>query len=167
MENENPSKSESQSLARMMDLEAGARGMWEPEELGAILEHQLAAPLELDLVGLDPGLAEKLRLARQADPRIESFKDLLLRHANPPVECLELIKEFAKVSRGRPDGPLPDEIATVLYFLSIVAGIIKCRRRITRLDDEALRHGLEWALDQPWLDESTRRLFQEGYRTLR
>jgi len=167
VENENLANSASQSLARMMDLEAGARGMWEPEELGAILEHQLAAPLELDLAGLDPGLAEKLRLARQADPRIETFKDLLLHHPHPPIECLELIKEFAKVSRGRPEGTLPDEIATVLYFLSIVAGITKCRRRITHLDDAALRHGLDWALDQPWLGESTRRLFQEGHRTLR
>jgi len=159
------SKSGSQSLAKMMDLGAGGQGMWKPEELGAILEHQLSAPLELDLIGLQRPLVERLRVAREGNPPIQSFRDLL-NHPLPPVDLLDAVKQFAKASRGCPDAPLPDEIATVFYFLSIVVALTKCGQRITHLDDQSLRHGLDWALGQSWLDDSTRRLFEAGRRSL-
>lgn len=147
------------SLTQMMDLDSGGPKLWRPAELGAILDHQLAAPLECDLGGLDKGLAG--RLAAAGGPPIKSFRDLL-HHPHPPVELLELTKRFGKACRNHPDSPLPDEIATVLYFLSIVVAITRCGRRITKMDDPSLRYSLDWALKQPWLDEATRRRFEEG-----
>ena len=151
------------SLTHMMDLEPGGPSPWKPEELGPIFEHQLSAPLECDLGYLDKGLAKRLQTVD--DPPIRSFADLL-GHPHPPLELLELIKRFAKACRNHPDSPLPDEIATVLYCLSIVAAITKCGRRITKMDDQSLRYSLDWALRQPWLDDSSHKLLREGRKAL-
>jgi hypothetical protein len=154
--------SDPQSLTQMMDLDAGAEKLWSPEELGAILTHQLVAPLECDLSHLDSGLALRLKQLRSTDdPPLSSFGDLL-RHPSPPLNLLELTKQFAKACRNHPHSPLPDEVATVLYFLSIVVAITRCGRRITKMDDRSLEFSLNWALRQPWLDNSTRAILQEG-----
>ena len=159
-------QSDALSLTHLMDAGAGGRRLWEPEELGAILAHQLAAPLACDLGPLDKEFDQRLeRFNAAADPPIRTFGDLL-DHPCPPVELLELTKRFAKDCRNHPDGPLPDEIATVLYFLSIVAAMTRCGRRITGMDDSSLRYSLSWALKQPWLDEPSRKLIEAGQETL-
>jgi hypothetical protein len=155
-------KDDAQSLTQMMDLDFAGRGLWEPNELGAILEHQLSAPLEHDLGLVDRAVAGRLAALNTAGgPPLRSFADLL-HHPNPPLELLELTKRFAKACRNDRNSPLPGEIATVLYFLSIVVAITKCDRRITKMDDPALRYSLDWALKQPWLDTSTRGLLEAG-----
>ena len=50
----------------------------------------------------------------------------------------------------------------MLYFLTIVTAMIRCKERISRLNDESLRYGLRWALRQRWLDGPTRRILQQG-----
>ena len=155
-----------QSLARMMDLDERIGELWRPGELAAILEHQLSAPVEFDFSYLGEEASQRVRaLSSVRGPQIRSFGDLL-HHPHPPIELLELTKQFAKDCRKRPDGPLPGEIATVLYYASIVAAITKCGRRISKLDHQSLRYALDWALEQAWLDEKTRELLREGYRAV-
>jgi len=151
----------SQSLARMLDLGVD-RALWEPDELGLILEHQLAAPLEFDIVGVEPDQLEELRSV-ETGPAIETFGDLVF-HPRPPVRLLELTKEFARASRGHPDRPLPDEVASALYLASIVVALARCGKRITGLSDDGLRYGLTWALKQAWLEGAIRELLDEGRR---
>jgi hypothetical protein len=151
-------------LARMMDLRAEEHELWDVQDLAAVLEHQLAAPLEADLGGLRPGLGGLLeRLQPAGGPPIRTFKDLL-DHPHPPLELLELCKQFGKRCRSNPDGPLPEDIATALYLASIAAAITRGGQRITKLADEGMRHGYRWALKQSWLDPSTRRLLEEGLK---
>jgi hypothetical protein len=162
--------SDPQSLTQMLSLDAGDEKLWSPEELGAILEHQLSAPLECDLARLDRGLARCLReLNFAAHPEsarpLQSFRDLLS-HPSPPLRLLELTKQFAKACRNDPQGPLPDEIATVLYFSSIVVAMTRCGQRITKMDDRSLEFSLNWALRQPWLDQATRQILLEGLSSL-
>jgi hypothetical protein len=162
MKHDDLDRTDPQSLTQMMSLDADGEGLWGPDELGAILEHQLAAPLECDLVGLDGGLAQWLaELNSCGDRPLRTFADLLY-HPSPPPKLLELTKQFAKSRRNHPHSPLPDEVATVLYFLSIVAAMTRCGRRITRMDDSSLIYGLRWALRQPWLGDSARAILQEG-----
>ena len=155
--------SSAQSLSYMMDPDADSGQHWEAEELGEILEHQLAARLECDLADKSKQVSEELEAAEKSG--VKTFGDLL-QHANPPLELLKLTRRFAKGCRTQPDAPLPDEVATVLYFLSIAAALVRCGSRITKMDDKSLRYSLDWALKQPWLDEASRGLLREGQETI-
>ena len=152
------------SLARVMNLGASEEALWEPEELAAILRHQLRTEVHFDLSRLENSAAglEQLKAAQQ--PPIRTFADLLA-HPRPPVDLLELTKQFAKASQSTHDGTLPDEVATVLYLLSIVAAL-RCRHLMTSLGKQALLERIEWALSQRWLDDWTLRLLQEGRQTV-
>lgn len=153
-------------LATLLDLAPNAERLWCDEELGAILRHQLTAPMQVDLVNLDRGLAVKVRnLAEAQGLTLKSFGDLLA-HPNPPVELLQVTKDFAKACRLSPHSSLPQEIASVLYFASIAAALVRCRRRITGLSNDALAEGLNWVLARPWLDAPTRALIEESLQLL-
>jgi len=149
------------SLSKMMNLDAGREPLSETAELEAILQHQLAAPLAPDLSVVDPAVRSRIReWGEAAGQQLNTFRDLF-QHPRPPVELLELTKRFAKHCRNHPEHPLPEEVATVLYFLVLAAALVKCGSRISKLSDAALREGIVWALDQPWLDEATRKILQE------
>ncbi len=156
-------KSDLRSLSYMMDPEPGGRKLWDSDELGEIFEHQLAAPLECDLDDRDRQLSEQMSSV-EGTP-IGTFGDLL-QHRSPPIELLQQAKDFAKACRNQPDGPVPDEIATALYFLCIAAALVKCARRITKMDDRSLRRSIDWALKQSWLDEPSQQLLRQGREAL-
>lgn len=154
-------------LAKIMTLDKNSERTWQPDELGAILKHQMAAPVQFDLESLDPTIAPKVRTLSEARGLVlKSFGDLL-RHPNPPVELLKLTKEFAKANRNDKESSLPPEVATVLYFASIAVARMRCNERISSMDDDQLQRGLEWAGAQPWLDEDTRALMKECLRFVR
>ena len=154
-------------LATLLDMRAdGDERLWQDEELGAILRHQLTAPMQVDLINLERGLAVKVRnLAESLGLTLKSFGNLLA-HPNPPVELLKITKDFAKACRLSPYGPMPREVASVLYFASIAAALVRCRRRITGLTNDALTEGFRWTLAQPWLDVPTRTLIEESLQLL-
>jgi len=149
-------------LASLLDMRADdAERLWKDEELGALLRHQMTAPMQVDLINLERGLALKVRsLAESLGLTLKSFGDLLA-HPNPPLELLKITKDFAKACRLSPNSPMPREIASVLYFTSIAAALVRCRRRITGLTNEALAEGFRWVLSRPWLDAPTRDLTEE------
>jgi hypothetical protein len=158
--------SQARMLSQMMDLEAASDALWKVDELEAILLHQLEASLETDLTTIDASVAERLRgPAASKDQPIGSFRNLLW-HARPPVELLDLTKRYAKRCRTQPESPLPKEIATALYYLAIAVARVKSDRPISTLDDQKIRQGLEWAVEQTWLDRTTRELVTEMIRTL-
>jgi hypothetical protein len=153
-------------LASLLEVSPDAERLWQGEELGAILRHQLSAPMQVDLVNLERGLALKVRtLAESLGLTLKSFGDLLA-HPNPPVELLKITKDFAKACRLSSHSPMPKEIASVLYFASIAAAMVRCRRRITGLTNDALAEGFRWVLAQPWLDIPTRTLIEESLQLL-
>ena len=157
--------SPTETLAGLMDLDAD-KPFWTSDELAALSRHQLAAPVEFDLTFIEkerPGSLDTLHSVQ--GPAIASFRDLF-HHPRPPIELLRTTKEFAKSIRIRPEAPLPEEIATLLYLLSIVAAMTRLGRRITKLDDRRLCHSLQWALDQPWVDDDTKKLLFEGRRAV-
>ena len=141
-------KLESHRLARVFALDTASPG-WGAGELAAILRHQLTADVRFDLPGAEFG----------------SFGELL-QAADPPLKLLELTKQFAKAHRAHPDSPLPDGVASVLYFGSILVARMRLGRQISDLTDPELRRGVRWVARQPWVDEQTRNLFEEGLRFL-
>ena len=165
MNSKDVENSPAESLANLMNLEVDD-SPWNPDELAAVLRHQLAAPIEFDLTYLEKKRPRSLdTLGSLQGPAIVSFRDLF-HHPHPPIELLRSTKEFAKSIRSRPQAPLPGEIATLLYLLSITTAITRLDRRITKLDDQGLCHALEWAVDQPWVDAETQKLLREGLRAI-
>ena len=159
-------KADPHRLARILALDSRAARTWKPEELSAILDHQLSAAVQFDLRGLDEPAASKLRALTEARGLLgASFADLL-HHPDPPVELLQLTKLFAKACGSHPDSPLPREIAQVLYFVSIAVAMMRYETMITALGEDALRSGLTWVIDQPWVDEGTRSLCRRGFEHL-
>ena len=159
-------ESDPKQLASLIgDDDIGER-IWQSDELAAILRHQLTTPLRVDLAGLS-GAAGPLKQAAEARGLVlKSFGDLL-QHRQPPVGLLKLMKDFAKACRLGQPSAMPREISSVIYFASIIAAMTRCSRRITRLDHAALRQAVDWALQQPWLDDTTRALFLEGQQSLK
>src|SRR3712207_613502 len=115
--------SEPGGLASMLDVACDIGPAWTEQELGAVLRHQLAAPLTLDLGTAASGLPCE---------GIETFGQLL-HHPSPPLDLLVSAKDFAKAMRNDPGGALPKEVAAVMYFAAILVAERRCGRRISRL----------------------------------
>ncbi len=148
-------RSDSRLLARLIEEAAAPNGPWRAGDLAGVLRHQLAAPPAADLAADDPALQAALEgLALAARPPIRSFADLF-HHPQPPLELLQRCHRFAKRHLSDPAGPLPPEVASVLYYAAILAAL-RIGQSITRLGDHDLRTGAAWLASQPWLDEQTR-----------
>src|SRR5271166_6037286 len=128
-------KASPNKLANAMTLGSSPARVWLPDELGAVFRHQMAAPVSVDLAALSPNLSGQIRLLTEAAGLLlKSFRDLF-QHPQPPLELLELVKEFAKMHRDQAESVIPNEVATVLYYLSIAAAFVHRGKRITSLTD--------------------------------
>jgi hypothetical protein len=164
------SKSPPKSLAAFLAAGEERARLWQPEELGAIFRHQMSAPILVDLGGFDPVTAARLKTLSNAQSLLlKSFLDLFL-HPVPPIELLTLTKDFDKGNMDQPDSSLPNDVAAVLYYVSIAAALVRLDRRISQLSDAELKRGLEWAKGKAWveprllqlLDEAVQKLAQSG-----
>jgi hypothetical protein len=151
-------KSRANKLASLLAAGEEDSRLWQTDELAAMFRHQMAAPIMVDLGTFDPATAARLRILSEAHGLLLwSFSDLF-HHPSPPVELLNMIKDFAKSNRDHPASGLPQEIASTLYYASIAAALVRLNQRITKLPDADLRRGLLWGLEQGWLDIATREL---------
>jgi hypothetical protein len=137
---------------------------WSPDELASMWRHQLIAPLAGDLEEIIPGAAGRVEeLAKEILPPVVTFSDLLL-HPKPPEELLVLVKEFAKVSPGHPERPIPRDIGAALYFSVIFLARQQCGKQITSQTDDSLNRSAKWMLSISWLDSGTREIAQRHLR---
>jgi hypothetical protein len=144
--------------------DVGSRGRWRPDELGEILRHQLEAPLLFDLGSSSSGTHFTDEQGAPVEPDasgVSSFGELFL-HPRPPLPMLRLTKRFAKTSDRRTANPLPEEVATVLYYAAIVAALLRHGERISRVSDSTLREGTDWVLEREWVGGPLRGLFEEA-----
>jgi hypothetical protein len=148
------------------ESDGGSQAHWRPDELGEILKHQIEAPLVFDLGTVegqftdDPSGPAEAAVESDAS-RVSSFGELFL-HPRPPLPLLRLTKRFAKTSDRRKANPLPEEVATVLYYAAIVAALLRHGERISRVSDSTLGMGVDWVLQQPWVAGPLRGLFEEA-----
>ena len=155
-------KSRAKKLATLMATGEERAKLWRPDELAAIFRHQMSAPMLVDLGSFDSRTATKLRTLSEAQGLLlKSFADLF-HHPAPPIELLELIKDFAKANMDHPESGLPDEIAAALYYTSIAAALVRLDVRISHLPDADLQRGLRWTMEQAWLDEKTKELLAKA-----
>ncbi len=151
-------KSRPQTLAKLLASGEERAQLWRADELAAIFRHQIACPMLVDLGGFDPRTAARLKIVSEAQGLLlKSFSDLL-HHSAPPLELLNLVKDFAKANMDQPASGLPPEIAAALYYASIASALVHLDERISRLSAADLRRGLIWAREQAWLDAATKTL---------
>jgi len=147
-------------LSRLWQCETGALTEWQPEELGSIFKHLLAAPLGDELGTFDPQSVEKLRqLETTPGETFDTFGDLL-HHEQPSLDLLNLVKDFSK--RAGSDESLPTDVAYVLYAAVISTALVHCGERITSADDPSLRSKIKWAASRNWIDPATKELLEKA-----
>jgi hypothetical protein len=130
-------------------------------QLSRMWQDQIDSPIRFESKFLTPDMTARLvDSAARGVPIPDRFSTLFTR-ADPPIELLEYAKRLAKAVRHRQGTPA-DKIATVLYYCAIAAALVRCGRRITELDDAALAFGINWVLEQNWIDTPTRRLFTDA-----
>ncbi|MGB7746423.1 MAG: hypothetical protein WBN75_03970 [Verrucomicrobiia bacterium] len=155
-------KSRAKKLATLMATGEERARLWRPDELAAIFRHQMSAPMLVDLGTFDSRTATRLKTLSEAQGLLlKSFADLF-HHPAPPIELLEMVKDFAKANMDHPGSGLPGEIATTLYYTSIAAALVRLNARISQLPDADLQHGLRWTMEQAWLDEKTKELLAKA-----
>jgi hypothetical protein len=91
------------------------------------------------------------------DRLLQTVGDLLL-GPRPPLPLLIALKDFAKSSRA--SGALSGEIASVLYFSSILLARSRHQRSISDLSETAVREGISWVLAQGWLDPALQKVLE-------
>jgi hypothetical protein len=128
------------ALADLFAISEDAYVPWTESDQGAMLRHQLQQPLD--------GAAED-------SPTIAA----LLSASSPSIDALQQLKHQAKAGIAD-DTHLPRDVSTVLYYAALAAAQ-RAGQPITRLDPQAFKEGLDWALDLPWLTPQLRTLFAE------
>ena len=165
MDSPSSQHSRPESLAQLLGVGRDEQLLWTAEDLAALWRHQMSASLQFDLAQFDPHVGELLaRLSPPGQPPINTFGEMLA-HPRPPLELLELVKDFAESNRG-PTAALPSDIAAMLYVLCIATAQVRLGQRITELDDEALARQIHWALGQDWIDSAASGLLSQCRQAL-
>ncbi len=159
-------ESSPRSLADLIREVRRSRSAPTSEELSALLEVVLTRPMEFRADGVTGGQKGGVRLGDA--PRELLLKGIgdLLSHPHPPVDLLVMVKEFAKANCQHPDSAIAPEVARVLYFASIAAGLARCGCCMTNLEQSAQLKGLRWLSEQAWVDDGLRALGKEALASL-
>jgi hypothetical protein len=155
---------DTKKLATLLDPADDSATFYTGADPALILKHQLEAPLADELSSPICGPEGRATPLVNLDPSLKTFADLLY-HADPPLDLLKRTKEFAKSCRAYPE-LLPPVVSTVIYYAAIAVARLRHHVMITELDDARLKNGLQWSIDQPWVDEKLRGLFREGITSL-
>jgi hypothetical protein len=135
--------------------------LWSEEDLAEILSHQLSTKLTTDLTRMPISDATQNELRDNE----QTFADLLCA-SQPSIDLLRAAKEFAKTSRSDPNSLLPTQVATMLYYATIVAARLRRDETISSLAAPELLSGIEWSLSRPWLRPPLPSLFEEAKQKL-
>jgi hypothetical protein len=147
-------------LARLLVEDLEERDNWFRNELGAMLTHQLGAPVESELFGQE-GAAVRSHVESVAGGSRLTFRDVLFTQATS-VAWLVRVKEYAKARLERKDPCFPAELARVLYYGSVLAARQRFGEEITSLTDAEFRIGVEWVIQQDWIEDEVRDWFRSA-----
>lgn len=130
---------------------------WSVDDLGAILEHQLAATLqsELDLFAKASDCTESEAGAVLSASLCRTFEDML---ASPTSEeALRMLKEYSKAAMSE-NGGLPRDVARVLYVTAILRARELGFGDISALPEARLEREARRCLTLAWLPERLRQI---------
>jgi hypothetical protein len=154
--------------ADMLRRPRDGESAWSDDELAVVFRQKLAMAVEalLDTGEVRTAAHEKGAAGRNAPPKSSGPRPAtiatLLHRPQPSVGLLRRVKDYAKAACKDPQGPLPAEVATALYFGAIASALVHRGERLTTLAEQKLFRGLRWMIGQTWLDDATRDLAQRG-----
>jgi hypothetical protein len=152
-------------LASLLEIGRGAEPTWSTRELGAILRHQMRAPLEGELRNWYQAPAGRRGRSAGGAASPRTLHELL-RHPRPSVALLRGLKEYAKDNAAANPPLLPADIGLLLYYLAIALAMTRTGEVITGLGVDEIREGVSWAAAQDWIDDDLRRCFSACLKAL-
>ena len=136
------------------------------EQHAASFQLQMALPLRTALADVSPRMTALLSLvAGENDQPIVTLGDLF-EHPQPPIEILQIVKEWATQCMQKKNDDIPPRVAPVIYLAAVAAAFVKCQHRLTRSDDTDLQVTFRQALGTSWITGSVRHLFQNALQRL-
>jgi hypothetical protein len=162
------SSSTPEQVAKLLQLDQTTPEPWSPEDLPAMVRHQMSAPLEFDLGSVKLSQLEQKTITElltgAAGSGVKTFGDLL-RSDKPPLELLKLSQKFFKqnvtsTSKGSPE----QKVAYLFYLLSIVAARIRLGVKTSKLSDKELLKGIQSIVSRSWINDQVRELLEDGQR---
>jgi hypothetical protein len=156
---------DSRSILRsLLDSKEAIDVPWQAEDLPAILEHQLSAPLVGELEAIAPD--KSTDLVRDAGKlSIHCLADVLA-HPKPPVEILKCFKQWAKAEMEATNSGLPEPILKAIYTAVVMKGLVTGNRNFTTLPHNELQKSSRWCLAQSWLNPALARTLRECLKQL-
>ena len=135
-----------------------------------MVQHQLSAPLQFDLGGVElPELEQgpaKQALASATASGIITFTGLF-QSSHPPLPLLRLSQNFFKQNiRRHPQDSPSKKVNYLFYLLSIVTARVRVGANITRLTDAQQLQAIDSMSNRPWVDEQLRQLLAEGRKQI-
>lgn len=149
-------------VTRLLDPRLSTDGLWEPDDLGSIWEHQLDACIwhDLALLGAASALLAE-QVCRLHAPPVVRFRDLL-EHPAPRQDLLGLVRQFADAALHAPVPHLPRAIAVLLHNIAVLRAEQAHGVWITDLRRDDVRGTVQWLLGETWLGEASRAVLREG-----
>ena len=138
-------------LARLLHLGGDAAELWPDEDAGALLRHQLAAPLLPDLThdpDIDLGRVERL----VDESGVASFEDLL-NVERVEGELLSLARHYFREANLSCHA-LPPDVARVMRTALASVSLLRGDGE----SEAALGDEVRWVLARPWVDDPVRRV---------
>src|SRR6266436_2915634 len=83
-------------LARILDQNQDDTALWGRDEMQAMWQHQLRAPIDADLSTVQSANLGLLRGSPETASFLDKSFEHLLHHPKPPLSLLKISKNFAK-----------------------------------------------------------------------
>lgn len=133
---------------------------WSPEDLRAILAHQLDASMmaEVDELATAGGMDRDSAVSLITASDCSTYGELL-RSPSPSCPLLNLVKAMAKRAMGQ-EGDIPCDVARVIYVSAILAARRVGHTAITTLADVAVEAEARRCLTFAWLPGDVRALLR-------
>lgn len=130
--------------------------------MGAMVQHQMSAPLQIELERLGLPMAEQQGLAAALSEAtrasITTVGDLF-QNPEPPLKLLELSKSLFKqrIAKAPKESP-QHRLYYVFYLLSIVAARVRQNTNISKLTDTQQLQAIDSMSKRAWIGEAAREL---------
>jgi DNA-directed RNA polymerase specialized sigma24 family protein len=129
--------------------------LWNADDLGPILRHQLDMPLQMLLSDEPSTWAKVSELRHQVAPPIKTVRELI-HHKQPPLELLRAVKRWCKRRIAVQDQTLPSDVTLVLYLTTIAVALRRHSKLITSMAEAQVKARFAAVVSHAWLPNDLR-----------